>query len=317
MVEPPGWGVTFSRSTRQRIPTFSLYGERSPQVGHTDPLHIEDIPSRSRKYLWRIGTHRHAGMCQLVYVTSGAVFVDLEEIHAEFDGPVVVIIPAGTVHGFRFRSDSEGYVLTMDLDRLLGLAQATHQAPITRLFALPRILDVGAERTLAARAARLFATLLQEFRQPDSLIAPVSGWLACAALWMLAAATVTLAPAAPPPGEAAAVPAGQDLRRLQRFRTLVESHYLKHWPVERYAAHLALSESSLNRLCRALTGTTAFDIIQQRLALEARRRLAFVAGSVATLAAELGFKDPAYFSRFFHKHNGMSPTQFRRRQAGG
>jgi AraC family transcriptional activator of pobA len=134
---------------------------------------------------------------------------------------------------------------------------------------------------------------------------------------MLAAATVTLAPAEPPPGEAAVVPAGQDLRRLQRFRTLVESHYLKHWPVERYAAHLALSESSLNRLCRALTGTTAFDIIQQRLALEARRRLAFVAGSVATLAAELGFKDPAYFSRFFHKHNGMSPTQFRRRQAGG
>ena len=79
--------MTRSRSTRHRIPTFSLYGEQFPQPGYTDSLHIEDIPSRSRKYLWRIGTHRHAGMCQLVYVTAGAVFVDLEETHAEFDGP--------------------------------------------------------------------------------------------------------------------------------------------------------------------------------------------------------------------------------------
>lgn len=302
-----------SRGIRRHIPTFSLYGERSLQVGHTDPLHIEDIPSRSRKYLWRIGTHRHAGMCQLLFVTAGAAFVDLEETHAEFDGPLVVIIPAGTVHGFRFRSDSEGYVLTMDLDRLLGLANAAHQVPIATLFAVPRLLHIGAERVLAARAARVFATLLQEFRQPDSLVAPVSGWLACSALWMLADATATLSSARLPGG----VPAGHELRRLQRFRTLLESHYLKHWPVARYAALLALSESSLNRLCRALTGSTAFDIIQQRLALEARRRLAYVAAPVATLAVELGFKDPAYFCRFFRKHNGMSPTQFRRRQAGG
>jgi AraC family transcriptional activator of pobA len=87
--------------------------------------------------------------------------------------------------------------------------------------------------------------------------------------------------------------------------------------VARYARQLALSESSLNRLCRRLTGHTAFELIQQRMALEARRRLVFVAGSVAALAAELGFKDAAYFCRFFRRHNGVSPGEYRRGQAGG
>jgi AraC family transcriptional activator of pobA len=301
--------MTLTRSTRRRIPTFSLYGEHPPRVGHTDPLHIEDIPSRSRKYLWKIGTHRHTGFCQLVYVTHGPVVIDLEEAHQELDGPVVVIIPPGTVHGFLFRSDTEGYVLTMDLDRMLNLTTAAHQTTLASLFSVARILPLAAEPQQALRTAQLFASLLQEFRQPDSQLAPVSGWLACAALWTLAATVADL--------PAAGVPAGHDLSRLRRFRMLVESHYLEHWPVESYARELALSESSLNRLCRTLTNTTAFDVIQQRLALEARRRLVYVAGGVAAIAAGLGFSDPAYFCRFFRKHCGMSPTEFRRRHGGG
>jgi AraC family transcriptional activator of pobA len=301
--------MTLTRSTRRRIPTFSLYGEHPPRVGHTDPLHIEDIPSRSRKYLWKIGTHRHTGFCQLVYVTHGPVVIDLEEAHQELDGPVVVIIPPGTVHGFSFRSDTEGYVLTMDLDRMLDLTTAAHQTTLATLFSVARILPLAAEPQQALRTAQLFASLLQEFRQPDSQLAPVSGWLACAALWTLAATVADL--------PAAGVPAGHDLSRLRRFRMLVESHYLEHWPVESYARELALSESSLNRLCRTLTNTTAFDVIQQRLALEARRRLVYVAGGVAAIAAGLGFSDPAYFCRFFRKHCGMSPTEFRRRHGGG
>jgi len=308
--------MNLSRSTRRRIPTFSLYGEQSATIGPTDPLHIEDIPSRSRKYLWKIGTHRHTGLCQLVYVTTGRMVVDLEEAHQEFAGPVIVVIPAGTVHGFRFRAETEGYVLTMDLDRLLSPASAAQQKSIAGLFAAPRTLRLDLDPGQAERTAQLLDGLLQEFRQPDSLVAPVCGWLACAVLWRLAAVAATV----PDSNSGVAdgdVPAGYDLSRLRRFRLTVEAHYLEHWPVQRYARTLAISESSLNRLCRTLTGSTAFDVIQQRLALEARRRLVYVAVSVTALAAELGFRDPAYFCRFFRKRCGMSPTEFRRRHGGG
>ncbi|MDB6082552.1 MAG: AraC family transcriptional regulator [Gammaproteobacteria bacterium] len=295
-----------TRAGRRHIPSFSLYGEGSPTTHQTDPLHIEDIQSRSRKYLWTIGSHRHMRLCQCVFVGAGPAAVDLDGSRAVFEGPAMIIIPSGTVHGFRFGADTHGFVLTTDLDRLLSVAGVAHQALIARLFSVPRAVDLGFNRTLSTRAGELFETLLREFRQPENLAAPVSGWLACAALWMLASGSLEAAPAG--------LLERHDMDRLRRFRVLIESHYPQHWPVRRYARQLAVSESSLNRLCRSLTGSTAFDVIQRRLALEARRRLVYVAGSIASIAAELGFRDPAYFCRFFRKHTGLSPSGFRRRQ---
>ena len=297
-----------NRSARRQIPSYSLYGETPGSNRHPDALHIEDIQSRSRKYLWKIGSHRHAGLCQCVYVTAGPVVVDLDGARAEVAGPTVLIIPAGAVHGFGFHADSQGYVLTINLDRLLSMASSLHQAPIAALFSVPRVISLAGGPVLAARAAGLFGNLIQEFRQPESP-GPQVGWLACSVLWILSSGTN--------PTTAMQSPDGYELDRLRRFRLLVETHYQKHWPVKRYARQLALSESSLNRICRNFTSGTAFDIVQQRLALEARRRLVYVLGSVAGVAAELGFKDPAYFCRFFRRHAGVSPTEYRRHQGDG
>jgi len=299
--------MTINRSARRGIPSFALYGERAPAI-EMDPLHIESIQSRSSKYQWKIGTHRHVGLAQCVYVTSGAAAIDLEGEHSNPAGPALVIIPAGTVHGFRFHSDTRGYVLTMKLDRLIGMASAMHRRPINALFAAPCLIPLAANPALAERASKLFEVLIQEFHEPDNLIVPVSGWLACSLLAVLASASLRRMPRGPM--------GDHDLDRLSRFRELLEAHFLEHWPVSRYAAELTLSESSLNRLSSSLAGATAFEIVQQRLALEARRRLTYVAGSVTMIAAELGFKDPSYFCRFFRKHCGVSPTEFRRRQRG-
>jgi AraC family transcriptional activator of pobA len=296
------------RFNRRNIPSFSLYGE-APAAAQTDGVHIEDIQSRSRKYLWRIGTHRHTILSQCVLVNSGPVTVSLDGTSTDLTGPAAMIIPAGTVHSFRFRADTLGFVLTVDLARVLSMAAAAHRSPIETLFSAPRAIDVREDPQLALRAAQLLERLAHEFAQPDSWAAPVGGWLACCVLWVLAHGTGA--------HHSSEIHDTHEAERLRRFRHLIESHYLKHWPVERYARHLSLSETSLNRLCRRLAGVTAFDFIQQRLALEARRRLVYAANSVSGIAGELGFKDPAYFSRFFRRHSGVSPVEFRRRHLGG
>jgi len=297
------------RSIQHRVPSFSLYGEQAEQGARANALHIEDIPSRSRKYLWRIGTHRHTLLCQCVLVTAGPVTVVLEGSQRSFNGPAVMIIPAGTIHSFRFRPDTQGYVLSLDLQQVLSIASTVHQAPIEALFAVPRAIDLSLDTSLATRTAEQLECLLNEFRRPQRILEPVGGWLACCALWSIA---VRFSPETP-----AEVHCGQDLDRLRQFRLLMESHYAHHWPVERYARQLRMSETSLNRICRRLTGGTGFDLVQQRLALEARRRLMHVQGSVSRIASELGFKDSAYFCRFFRRHAGFSPNEFRRRHAGG
>jgi AraC family transcriptional activator of pobA len=45
--------------------------------------------------------------------------------------------------------------------------------------------------------------------------------------------------------------------------------------------------------------------------LEAKRSLIYTSMTVAQVADALGFADPAYFSRFFKRLSGLSPSDFR------
>ena len=64
---------------------------------------------------------------------------------------------------------------------------------------------------------------------------------------------------------------------------------------------------------RTVAGKSPFEVAQERLLLEARRKLIYIAAPVSLLAYELGFEDPAYFWRFFKRRTGMTPKEFRRR----
>ena len=75
-----------------------------------------------------------------------------------------------------------------------------------------------------------------------------------------------------------------------------------------------MSQTHLNRLCRAAFNESALGVINRRLVLEATRDLTFTFMSVKEIATSLGFADAGYFSRFFTRHAGVSPTQFRAAQ---
>jgi AraC family transcriptional regulator, transcriptional activator of pobA len=281
-----------------------LYGEHSAAFAQSDALHIESIQSRSCKYLWKIETHRHTLLSQLVFVADGPVEAHLDDCTYALRGRAAIVIPAGTIHSFQFSPETQGCVLTVDLARLLTAAGAGHHVPLQVLFSSARAFDLGSEESLGQRIAQLLQALELEFKQPDSLFMPMCSWLACCALSVLAHGAAGHRLAERQEGTA--------LEALRRFRALIEMRYLEHWPTQRFAQHLGLSETGLNRVCRRLTGITAFELIQQRIALEARRKLVYSANSVSSIAAELGFKDPAYFCRFFRRRSGASPHSFRR-----
>ena len=297
------------RAIRLKVPSFSLYGERGEVGRSVGAVHVEDIQSRSRKYLWQIAAHRHTDLSQCLLVTAGPASVVLEESRNHFEGPALIVIPAGTIHSFRFRAETLGYVLTISLARLTAFTAAAHQAPIDELFSAPRAVELADKPALLGRAAQLLECLGDELRQSAGNSEAVASWLACCVLHTAAGAFRH--------SNSAEACCGTDFERLRRFRMLIEARYAEHWPIERFANELGVSETSLNRLCRRLTGCTGFDLLQQRLVLEARRRLIYAPDSVSGVASALGFKDSAYFSRFFRRHAGVSPHEFRRQKSGG
>jgi AraC family transcriptional activator of pobA len=304
-----------ARRRAAAVPAFALYGE--PGGPGPDLLHLETIASRSQRHRWEIDAHVHRGLHQLLWLECGSAQVALDSERQRCVGPAVIVIPPGVVHAFRFAPHTVGCVLTLSARAVVeGDAQAAGEA-LRLLFATPRVLPLAAaaEASNAAagaeptRVAELFTMLADECRQPDSAHSPVPLWLARALVWRLAERVQRAAKAAQP-----VRPAQREHQALfTRFVVLVETHHAAHWPVARYASRLGLTPERLNRLVRAEASRSALDLVHDRLAREACRRLIYVAAPISRLADELGFSDPAYFCRFFKRRLGCSPREYRRR----
>ena len=92
---------------------------------------------------------------------------------------------------------------------------------------------------------------------------------------------------------------------------MIEANFRDHLTLSDYAGRLSITGARLNDICRRMANLPSKEVVHERLLQEARRLLRFSAVQVSEIGYQLGFADPAYFSRFFTKRTGLSPSQFR------
>jgi AraC family transcriptional regulator, transcriptional activator of pobA len=306
-----------TRRAQRSVPAFALYGES----GRADAqlLHIEPIAARSARHRWEIAAHRHAGLCQTVWIEQGSVRVSLDDRQATVQAPAAVVLPPGVVHAFRFLPGTQGWVLSFSPRRVLEGEAAPAAAQLQALFEAPALL-AWAEGSAASRPlAQLLATLAAEFDATAGQ-APTVVWLARAVLWRLEHSRQQqrlASAAAAGPVDAAAAGRAPALHAplYTRFVRLVEQHHAAHWPMTRYAQALGLSLARLNQLTRQEAGRAALALVHERLLREAQRLLQYTHQPVSQIGFALGFEDPAYFARFFRRLAGCSPAVWRSAQA--
>lgn len=284
------------------IPKFALYGEQT-RTENAEFVHIELIETRSRRYDWHIDNHTHPGMFQVLFLFGGEVRASVNDILWERHGPAVLTIHPSVVHGFDFSPEAQGYVLTVDQNVIFSAADNQGDLYST-LFVEPLAIDLAGLPEVRARLEALLQQLLAEAAWPQYGHTLMLEWLARAALLLLVRVQAD---------HRFADQSGRgDFELFSRFRAEVERHFKEQWQVGQYADVLKASPVRLNRLCLKLSGKSAFDITQDRLMLEACRKLTYVPASIASIAYELGFQDPAYFSRLFKKRIGRTPKEFRK-----
>lgn len=103
--------------------------------------------------------------------------------------------------------------------------------------------------------------------------------------------------------------------RVSQLISLIEQHYQTHKKCQFYADELALTNKRLNEIVKAEKGKSVTQLIHDRLILEANRRLIFSTNNIKQIAFDLGFDDPAYFSRFYRSQMNETPIEFRLRCA--
>lgn len=96
-----------------------------------------------------------------------------------------------------------------------------------------------------------------------------------------------------------------------QFQGLLEKYAQEHRKLSDYAQKIQVSVDYLNEQCKITLDKTARQLLQERTLLEAKRLLAYSSQSVKEIAYILSFDDPSYFNRFFKKHTGKTPNEFR------
>lgn len=295
--------TTHARSAQ--VPQFALYGETATQA-NAESVHIELIETRSRLHDWHIASHTHRGLFQLLFLMTGRVNAEIDNTMHACEGPTVISIHPSVVHGFDFAPDAQGFVLTIDQDLLFsvgGTDAGMHAGLFAPLFVQPLVMNLESEPELRERLESMLRHLLAESAGTRLGHVLMLEWLARSVMLLLVRLHTE---------QRHADQSGRsDFALFTRFRTMVEEHYRDQWLVGQYADALRVSPTRLNRLCLRLADKSAFDMAQQRLMLEACRKLTYVPSSIASIAYELGFQDPAYFSRLFKRHTGLTPKAYR------
>ncbi|MEZ4988868.1 MAG: helix-turn-helix domain-containing protein [Saprospiraceae bacterium] len=291
--------------SRSLIRNYVVYGE--PQ-GALSPafVHCHQMEVTGKSHNWHFKPHIHSNLFQIFLFENGYTRFTSNTVQIELDRPSILTIPENTVHEFQQQKDAEGIVISISyplLDDLLihypqgwaGLEkmhlfqQTENRQEFDQLFSLGRMIDEelgkdepGKPVLIRSLLGQLLIRILRlgQMRQ----YRPLSG--------------------------------GEDrnhqyFNAFQRRIKLVNSSRRQ---IKEYASELGITPVHLNRICQAVAGKSALQVVKEHLILEAERHLSYSSYSISEIAHLLDFAGPNYFSRFFKKATGLTPRLYRKQK---
>lgn len=96
-----------------------------------------------------------------------------------------------------------------------------------------------------------------------------------------------------------------------RFVQLIIKNYKKNRKLDFYADKLFITPKYLSDVIKKISGRSAHDWIDRYILLEAKILLRSSHKTIQQIADELNFPNNSFFSKYFKKHCGMTPKEYR------
>ena len=247
--------------------------------------------------------HKHA-FYHLVYFSKGSGGHSIDFVSFPVEPGQIYFMAPGQVHSWDFESAPDGFIVNFS------------ESYISALVADPRYLDQFSIFSGNAREQvitipegdrpafeNLLETIVREGKSKEALHDDFAR-TALLQLFIMVSRHSGKADVAQLPDAGSLV--------ISNFRKLIEKYYKEKKLTKDYAALLYVTPNYLTALSKDVTGSSAGELIRQRVLLEAKRLLVNARMNVTEIASELDFIDNSYFTKFFKKYEGMTPEAFRK-----
>lgn len=288
-------------SMASEIPRYYLYGDQLEDV-ELNFVHVEQIRDRSSAHDWTIRPHSHPDHVQLLLVERGGGTIRIEDQHYDIPKQCVLIVPAAMIHEIHFDPATDGIVVTA----ACAYVGQVCQSDIRLLDALTEpavysLIETGVSEDAVADA---FFWTHREYiwSAPGRRMSIMANFLRI---------LVALIRLRTDQADTQYQATDRNYDIMSRYRELLETHFRSEKAMGYYATALGVSKQRLNQACKQRACKTASEFLHQRTIIEAKRYLVYMEMSVSEVGYDLGFDDPAYFSRFFSNRVGQSPGQYR------
>jgi len=293
-------------NSRAFVEKFQATSALTPAAPHRVALVATRIEAALADRVWSSASLDGERCFRGFFVRRGrGAHVGPDQTVLDVAAPQILWLPFAARGAFRLSAGGEGVALVATEDvvwRTIGENPlGTQLRPL-----LERTLLAPTERVAdrLAEIEAIFLALIRESSDPGPGAPAMTGlylglllmhlWRACG----IARALGALAGSAP---------------TAQRFRQLVELHYRDNLGLDDFAGMLGVTRARLHDACVRSVGRAPQQLVHERLHAEACMRLRETSQTIEQIAYSLGFRDPAYFSRFFSRRSsGASPGAYRR-----
>lgn len=237
--------------------------------------------------------HRHNKYLELVYFTKGSGYHHMDLNSYEIEPPVVFLVRKEEVHHWEITTVPKGYVIIIKEGFLEKTLDKHINTQLVKIGEHQKINIQKKDKTINM----LFKGLSKEIKEENTPIEVIEGMLKSLLAKILNYANDThktewLV---------------ED--KVSQFVDLLGENLKNN--VAFYAEQLNVSTQNLNQLCKKKQGKTASQLIAFYMVQEIKRLLKYTDKSVGEIAYSLSFKDVSHFVKYFKRHTGLTPIQFK------
>ncbi|AEI47976.1 helix-turn-helix domain-containing protein [Runella slithyformis] len=277
-----------------------LYGDLNSRYS-SEYIFLELITTRSQLFDWVIQPHIHTHLFQLFIVEKGQVTFQNDTQLKTYAGPCIFMIPPTMLHGLTYTPDVSGHILTISetiMEAIFQTSSAVWQS-FHKIHIIQNFDENEPFETFTALIKAIEKELFGEYSERDVMLKTYFTQLFVKLHRM--------------------VTQGEEQKKddvtMSHFRKFQKKIKEANAPksIPEFADELHITPVHLNRICRAVAGKSAIQLVHQNLIAEAQKYLLHTSYSVSEIAYLLKFEYPNYFAKLFKKYVGMSPVEFRQR----